>query len=282
MEKTADTIELFRAEVSFSKSSGDRRIVRGYASTESLDQQGEEILQNGLDFAPLLKSGFLNYDHQYQEIAGGRMPIIVGYPTSAVRDEKGWIVEGELLKSDDPRPTSEQMRLANELWEFGLALQKSGGARALAYSVEGSVLERRGSKIVRAAVKHLAVTHKPVNAECNIELFAKSFCCGNCNKGGHRCSHGIEKAMSTESAGPLMLENLHRGMGKHLYGHSKCTCYDSQTGLFAKGATGALEHMTKCLGHPHRTGMAFLTKLIKGSADHPDLAALVRRAGIAG
>ena len=29
---------------------GDRRIVRGYASTEAMDQDGEIILQNGIDF----------------------------------------------------------------------------------------------------------------------------------------------------------------------------------------------------------------------------------------
>ena len=42
---------------------GERRIVRGYASTENMDQDGEIILQNGIDFSPLLKSGYLNYDH---------------------------------------------------------------------------------------------------------------------------------------------------------------------------------------------------------------------------
>lgn len=273
---------LFQMEVEFAKSEGEgRRIVRGFASTESLDQQGETILQDGLDFGPLLKSGFLNYDHQYAEVAGAKMPVIVGVPILAERREKGWWVEGELLKSEGPTPTSEQIRMANELWELGLALQKSG-RRTLSYSVEGAVVERRGSKIVKAMVKHLAITHKPVNPDCTIEVFAKSLCCGNCGKGGHPCSHGMEKAMSTESAAPLMKENLDRGMSGVLYGASECDCYDRETLRFTNGAAGALGHLTKCLGHPEPTALKFLKGLVKGSAKRADLAAIVRQAGIAG
>lgn len=287
-----ETQQLFQAEIELVKSEGQKRIVRGYASTASLDQQGEEILQHGLDFQPLLKSGFLNYDHQYQELAGARMPIIVGYPTSAERNDRGWVVEGELLKSDDPNPTSQQIKLANELWELGLALQKSG-RRALAYSVEGRVIERRGSKIVKAEVRHLAVTHKPVNSDCTIEVFAKSFCCGNCSPGhpnhkpGHVCDHGISKALATDNSapagesGPLMLQNLDRGMAGLLYGTKKCGCYDD-SGRFQKGAAGALKHMTECLGNEQKSALKFLKGIVRGSAKRSDLAALVRMAGLAG
>lgn len=267
---------LFEAEVEFIKSEGDqRRLVRGYASTESLDQQGETILQNGLDFGPLLKSGFLNYDHQYQHIGGAKVPIIVGYPLKAERRDKGWFVEGELLKSDSANPTSEQLRLANELWELGCALQKSG-RRSLSFSVEGGILERRGDKVVKAVVRHLAVTHKPVNPDCTIEVFAKSF---YCESGNDKCSHGIEKAMTTQSAAPLMLENLDRNITKVLYGDKQCKCYD-QTGLFKSGAAGAMQHLTKCLNYPSPTASRFLRTLITNSTKRPDIAALVKQSGI--
>lgn len=279
--------QLFKAEVEFVKSDGDgKRIVRGYASTENLDQQGEELLQDGLDFSPLLKSGFLNYDHQaIPDIGGVRMPVIVGYPTKAERRDRGWWVEGELLKSE-PNPSSHQLKVANELWELGLALQKSG-RRSLAYSVEGSVIERRGSKIVKAQVKHLAVTTKPVNADCTIEVFAKSFCCGKCTPGhrfhvpGHNC-HDIAKAMSTESAAPLMRENLDRGLTSALYGQADCDCYDKASGRFKKGAAGALDHLTGCCAQPQKTALRFLRGLVQGSSKRPDIAALVRLSGIAG
>jgi hypothetical protein len=279
----SDTQQLFQIEAELVKSEGDgRRIVRGYASTESLDQQGEVILKSGIDFSYLLKSGFLNYDHQKADLGGVHMPVIVGVPTHAEIRDKGLWVEGELLKADGPvAPTSEQLRAANELWELGVALQKSG-RRALSYSVEGTVVERRGNKIVKSLVKHVAITHKPVNPECTIEVFAKSLCCGNCGKGGHACSHGMHKAMSTDSAAPLLKENLDRGMGGILYGAADCGCYDKETGRFAKGSSGALDHLTNCLGHPRGTALRFLRGLVKGSAKRADLAALVRQAGIAG
>lgn len=265
--------------------SGDRRIIRGYASTERMDQDGEVILQSGIDFTPLLKSGFLNYDHQYRQIAGAKMPIIVGYPTKAEIRDKGLWVEGELLKSDNPVCASEQIRLADELWEMGMALQKSG-TRSLAYSVEGGVLERHGNKIVKSVVRHLAVTHKPVNPDATIELFAKSMCCGRCREGhplytpGHVCGHEIEKAMSTTSAGPLMRENLDRGLSGVLYGDGNCDCFYPSTGRFKNGIAGAVEHLEKCQGYSREQSIKFLRKIVHGAAKESNLAALVRQAGL--
>lgn len=265
---------------------GGRRIVRGYASTENVDQDGEVILQNGIDFRPLLKSGFLNYDHQYKEINGAKMPIIIGYPTRAEIRDKGLWVEGELLKSDG-MTTSEQLRLADEMWEMGMALQKSGANRSLCYSVEGGVIERKGKRITKSVVRHVAVTTKPVNTEATVELFAKSFfiACGNCDKQGVcdlvECTKHAEmkKAMSTESAGPLMLENLDRGMSGVLYGPAECDCYDRQTGRFANGINGAVEHLQKCRGYDKQQGINFLRRLLHNAPTRPDIAALISQAG---
>lgn len=271
-----------------SASGEGRRMVRGYASMEKMDQQGEIILQGGIDFSPLLKSGFLNYDHQtLTTVPGVRMPTIVGYPTKAEIRDKGLWVEGELLKSDDPNPQSEQLRLANELWEVGIALQKSGGQRSLAYSVEGGVIERKGNRIVKSVVRHLAITHKPVLAEATVELFAKSFfvACGNCDKQGicdlAECAKhaAMKKAMSTASAAPMMRENLDRGLSSVLYGPAECGHYDRQTGKFNDGINGAMEHLEKCQGLTKQQGIDFLRKLLNVAPHRPDVAALVATAG---
>lgn len=281
---------------------GDRRIVRGYASTEDMDQDGEVILQNGIDFSPLLKSGFLNYDHQGKCLKcgqisavatcpgcgskGTKMPIIIGYPTKAEIRDKGLWVEGELLKSTGDT-FSEQTKLADEMWELGLALQKSGGNRSLAYSVEGGIYKREGKKILKSVVRHLAVTHKPVNELASIELFQKSFCCGKCSPShplhipGHACADQVRiaKAMSTESAGPLMLENLDRGISGVLYGNdTACGCFDTG-GKFHKGIPGAVEHLQNCQGHNKDQSINFLRKMIHGAEFRPDLTALVKQAG---
>jgi len=264
---------------------GGRRIVRGYASTENVDQQGEVILQNGIDFRPLLKSGFLNYDHQYKTINGAKMPIIIGYPTRAEIRDKGLWVEGELLKSDG-MSSSEQLKLADEMWEMGMALQKSGGNRSLAYSVEGGVVERKGNRITKSVVRHCAITHKPVNAEATVELFAKSFfiACGNCEKQGTcditECDrHAMQKAMSTESASPLMLENLDRGLSGVLYGDHDCGHFDKQTGKFTDGINGAVEHLEKCQEYDRQQSINFLRRLLHNAPNRPDAAALISKAG---
>jgi len=273
-------------ELELKKSASGKRIIRGYASTEDMDQQGEIILQKGIDFTPLLKSGFLNYDHQYKTLNGAKLPIIVGYPTRAEIRDKGLWVEGELLKSDGTS-TSEQLRLADELWELGQALQKSG-TRSLAYSVEGGVIERKGNRIVKSVVRHLAVTHKPVNAEATVELFAKSFflACGNCDKQGQcnlaecEAHEQMEKAMSTTSAAPMNLENLDRGLTSVLYGSQNCNCYDHTTMKFNGGINGAVEHLQKCKGLSKAQGIDFLRALIQKAPSRPDVAALIKTAGI--
>ncbi len=264
---------------------GDRRIIRGYASTERMDQDGEVILQSGIDFSPLLKSGFLNYDHQYKNVAGAKLPIIIGYPIRAEIRDKGLWVEGELLKSDNPVCVSEQVKLADEMWELGMALQKSG-TRSLAYSVEGAVLERKGNKIVKSVVRHLAVTHKPVNPEATVELFAKAMGCSiTADRQQHAMEyacghHDMEKAMSTVSAGPMLRENLDRGFTSVLYGDQNCGCYYQSTGRFKNGIHGAVEHLVNCQGHGREDSIKFLRKIVHGAAKDANLAALVKQAGL--
>lgn len=278
-----------------------RRCVKGFASTGGEDQDGEEVIQKGLDFRPLLETGYLNWDHQYKELAGVRMPVIIGYPTDAKMLTKGLWLEGELLQGDPL--LSEQMRLANEIWELGMALQKAGGARRLAYSIEGYIPKdgRRGKKVVKSVARHAAVTHKPVNRDCSVEVFQKSLCCGRCDPNhpefnpAHRgCQnkdeHGfesieamgpaLEKALSTTVGAALMRENLDRGLTSVLYGDHGCGHFNPHTGHFAKGLTGAVEHMTRCQGYGPDETHKFLRRILHGAPREAWLDALVKQAGL--
>ena len=280
------------------KSEGEegKRCIKGYASTEDLDKDGESVLQKGIDFEPLRKEGFINYDHQKQIISGAKVPIIIGVPTLVEMREKGLYVEGELFKGDPNE--SEQMRLANEMWQLGMALKKSG-TRRLAYSIEGGIIQRRGRKIALSVAKHVALTHKPVNAKCSVEIFAKSLCCGGCSPDSpnynpaRKCANkddaptdiqfltnGMEKAMSTTSAGALMLENLDRGITTVLYGDTDDDCYDGKTGRFYDGIKGAVKHMNNCIGYDSNDTLKFLKKIIHGSGKNPDFYALAKTAGL--
>lgn len=142
-----------------SESSGGRRIIQGYASTPSVDRQGESLVQKGLDISDFVKHGWLNYDHDNT--------IILGYPTENTRiDERGLWVEGELFKG---------VPMADRIWELAVALKKSNAPRRLGFSVEGKILERRGNQIIRAKIYNCALTPNPVNPEATWEAVVKSF-----------------------------------------------------------------------------------------------------------
>lgn len=166
----------FFAETSFfekaSEPEGKRRRVAGVISTEEEDQQGETIVQRGIDFSYFLEKGYFN-DHHDKTIAG-----IVGYPESVRVYRKGdtlpngeraranltWC-EGRLLEND-PR--------ADAIWKKAQALE--GTDRRLGFSVEGSARLRSddGKTILKSVVTHCAVTHKPVNAGTTASVFLKA------------------------------------------------------------------------------------------------------------
>lgn len=301
-QKTDDFEVLFDLPVDFdlAKSEGEgRRCVAGFASTEDLDKDREQILQKGLDYAPLAADGYINYDHQKRVLSGIRVPMIIGYPTAVEMRDRGLWVEGELLKGDPVM--SEQLRLANEMWELGVALQKSG-TRRLAYSIEGNVTGRRGNKIISAVCKHVALTHKPVNSACTVEVFAKSICCGRCHSShpdynpSHSCHNkhtdaGIEevaKALETTNSGPIttertspiMKENLHGALTSTLYGETACDCFDPSTGEFKKGLAGARYHLINCMGYGRDKSGQLLRRVLNGADNNEEILALCHRAGL--
>ena len=303
----------FVAPVEFLEKSMDdgkppRRMIKGPMSTDREDQDGETIDQAGLDCSYLMTSGYVNYDHQRRLVGGVKVPMIIGYPTALEREDRHTVLESELLQGDPS--LSEQMRLAEEMWQLGCALRKAGGARRLAYSVEGPAPERRGKRIIKAKVHHVALTHKPVNADCSVEVFQKALCCGMCSPGhprynpAHQCSNkhhdfadglphltfALEKALESTNSGPasvtrtspLMRENLDRGLTTAIYGDCECdNHFHNETGRFHKGISGCFDHMTKCLGYDTYHSHRLLSRVVKGAREKEDgdLVALCKAAG---
>jgi len=147
------------ADIFKSDDGEERRIIRGYASTEAEDRQGETLVQKGLDISDFVNHGWFNYDHDNS--------IILGYPHPTCRiDDHGFWVEGELLKG---------IPMADKLWELAKALKKSNAPRKLGFSVEGKVTERDGMRIKKAKIYNVAITANPVNTTCSWEAVVKSF-----------------------------------------------------------------------------------------------------------
>lgn len=152
---------------------GDKsRRIAGIISTEQMDQEGEKILQRGLDFDYFLKKGWYNDNHSK------KTTDILGYPESVQQFKKGQTLpdgtqapsnltwaEGYLLRT----------KKADEVWELGKALADT--PRSLGYSVEGKIQKRTGranKTIARAMVRNVAITNAPVNAGSRLAILAKS------------------------------------------------------------------------------------------------------------
>lgn len=169
----------YYAPVSFfekaSAPEGQRRRFGGIATTETRDQDGEVILQRGLDWDYFISKGWFNDNH------GRQTGDIVGFPSSVDYYKKGqrlpngdtaksnlhW-TEGYLLEGHKP---------ADEIWSAAMALQKAGGARQLGQSIEGKIKKRVGADgktIAKALVRHVAITHCPVNADTSLGFLAKA------------------------------------------------------------------------------------------------------------
>lgn len=205
----------------------------GIASVETDDMDGEEIVQKGVDCAPLMEWGQVNWDHQ--DRFGPR--FLIGRPLEvgivAARDYAEQLgksingpalfVKGELYQ-DNP--------LARDVYEYMDAYaQGLRPGRPLGQSIQGKTILRdpnNRKRIIKSQVNHLAITHQPILRF----TFA-----------------GLAKSMSTESAQPLMLENLHgKRLTAVLYGACKGTpCYKSNGGFYRR-EHGALDHLVNCLG----------------------------------
>jgi len=137
--------------------------IGGIVSTDKIDQQGEAVLQKGIDWSYFLSKGWFNHEHQPGP------ENILGYPESVVYDDSTGVartrVEGVLTLAKSK---------AREVYETAMALQKAGAARSLGFSVEGSVTAREGKKIVGARVLNVAITAHPVNPDARLEVLARS------------------------------------------------------------------------------------------------------------
>ena len=230
LEKSADASE-------------ERWLVQGIASCEVEDADGEEVIQKGLDTEPLMRCGYINWDHHDKEgpayLIGEPIEVkVVQAQTYAKQLGKSlhglalW-VKGELYQ---PK------RLARDTWEHIQATH--GRARKLGWSIQGRVLQRdpmKKSRIMKSEVRHLAITHQPIQTYTFAEL-AKSFA-------------------TTGMASPLLKENLNGRLTSVLYGDCKKGCY-TRHGHFRKGRMGVYEHLTVCKGHDLKDVDQFMKSLV--------------------
>ncbi len=138
-------------------SNGDWRI-KGLASTEHMDLQGEIVRQNSLDITPLKDGkGLLNWDHQ------SGPENVIGAVDKADMTDNGLMVEGYLFKN------SARAKSIHEI----LTSLKDKDKNRLQMSIEGKILRRagmNGKEIAAARIDKVALTFDPVNPNTYAEL----------------------------------------------------------------------------------------------------------------
>jgi len=141
---------------------GNEMRMFGWASTPNLDADGERVIQEGLDVDPLLKSGWINWNHQSHKIIG--IPKVAELRDRGESLGKGLYTEFELLKDHS---------FAKEVWELSRSLKGTG--RSLGLSLEGKKLAvgPKGA-IKKAKVMNIALTPTPKNTDTTAEALVKA------------------------------------------------------------------------------------------------------------
>ena len=163
-------VQLFKSQTA----APDRSMrIAGLISTDSLDLDGERILQDGLDFSQFLSNGYFNDDHDKSVVLG--RPEMVKYlrkgqrmPCGLQAFKDGWYVEGYLLHT--PRVINPD----NGIWT--LAKSSNVMQPTLGFSLEGlfRACDRVNGVIRRAMVRNVAITDQPTNPDTALVAFAKS------------------------------------------------------------------------------------------------------------
>lgn len=144
------------AEV-FKSDDGEYRI-RGLASTQKLDKEGEIIIQSGVDLTPIDEGcGVLNWDHE--DGPENTVGLLDGY--TKVKD--AFYIEGRLFKKHDKARAVKQ--IIDSLGE------RDKGRMGL--SVQGKIVKRNSANpkiIERCVIDKVALTLNPVNTDTYVDL----------------------------------------------------------------------------------------------------------------
>lgn len=132
--------------------------IRGLASTDDKDMQGEIVKQTGLDISPIKKgSGWINYNHSNSP------EDIVGKLDDADITNKGLMVEGYLFRKH---------KRSQAIYQILKSLEDKD-RQSVKLSIEGKILKRTGSDnkvIASAKVDKVAITLDPINCNTYVEL----------------------------------------------------------------------------------------------------------------
>lgn len=225
VSKALPPVELFSTwlpvDVSKSESVENKTRIGGIISTDTVDQQGDTLLQEGMDFTYFIDKGWFNYEHKQGA------DNILGAPTKVepvmIDGKRATRVEGYLL-NDAPR--------AKEIIDIARAIERADLPRTIGFSVEGQVIERdkvNPKIITRSRILNVAITSAPVNPDARLEVLARSLMSAPSKAD---VAAAIYAAYPELADGEIMTE-LHKLMNKGEVGYATPAQPDAGAGLSA-------------------------------------------------
>lgn len=142
--------------------------VSGVCSTIERDLDKQVLQPTGFDFRPLLKNGFINYNHRWKD----NPSAIIGEPTSGRVQANGteFFIEGYLYGDS---------KKAKEVIELNDTLVNGSESRRLGWSIEGYAVETHPmdkSIITRAVITGVAITPNPKNPKTLVSILKGMDC----------------------------------------------------------------------------------------------------------
>jgi hypothetical protein len=156
MIEQPEKFNFFIPAVDFEKATDDKGKeilrLRGIASTNEEDFDGERLEPEGFDLNLFKTSGLINYNHQ----AKNEPSAVIGEPEIAYVKDNQFFIQAKLY------PTSK----ARDTYDLAETLAKNSDTRKLGWSIEGKVLKRdpfNKKHVLKALITNVAVTPSPKN-----------------------------------------------------------------------------------------------------------------------
>lgn len=143
----------------------------GQATAEIEDDEGQIVIQQGLDWTPFMNKGVFKDAHPFRDDKGNipYMPRTVAVPI----DEKawydksvnGWMVKGQFLP---------EVKEARDLVDLAKSYNAINMPRRLKFSIEGKIQKIDGNKIYKASVLNVVISEQVQNQATYLDILAKS------------------------------------------------------------------------------------------------------------
>ncbi len=246
---------------------GSIRSVEGVISTDDLDIQQEQMIQDGLDLSYFLEKGVIKFEHNKKD-APPTSKNIIGYPLDVKKGDHSTTFTGEIFPEADGNGEADS---AWKLLKSTAAFNKRNPEhqKSLGWSIEGQYKRRTEDGVVEGAtVTNVVLTANPINTN-TVATIAKSLEAGygtspeSQTGGGAIRKESLASTLKNQSVkGGTKMDKCKCGSDSY----EKCMSYHKSQGMEDdKAGAAAKEH------YPQMSKSADNKELLKAIETHTDL-----------